>query len=101
MPTDFNAYLSVLEREMEPQAEYTRSMTFFSKLRPELKAQIRMTGVNPLPQTRRAMISLASRVWQGADRGRDNHRGFRGGRYRGRPVGRGGRNEKGPNFVIR
>ena len=64
-PTDFNAYLSALEREMEPQTEYARALTFLSKLRYELKAQIRMTGVNPLPQTRQAMVSLASRVWQG------------------------------------
>jgi len=50
---------------MEPQTDYARALTFLSKLRYELKAQIRMTGANPLPQTRQAMVSLASRVWQG------------------------------------
>jgi len=63
-PWAFDAYLTSLEREMEPKTERTRSMEFFTKLRPNLQREIRRTGMNPLPQTKQAMVSLATRLWE-------------------------------------
>ena len=63
-PWAFDAYLTSLEREMEPKTERTRSMEFFTKLRPNLQREIRRTGINPLPQTKQAMVSLATRLWE-------------------------------------
>ena len=48
-PWAFDAYLTSLEREMEPKTERTRAMEFFSKLRFSLQREIRRTGMNPLP----------------------------------------------------
>ena len=63
-PWEFDAYLTSLEREMEPRGERTRAMEFFSRLRYSLRRVIRLSGVNPLPQTRQAMVSLATRMWE-------------------------------------
>ena len=63
-PWAFDAYLTSLEREMEPKGERTRAMEFFSRLRPSLRRAIRLSGINPLPQTRQAMLSLATRMWE-------------------------------------
>jgi hypothetical protein len=63
-PWAFDAYLTSLEREMEPKGERTRAMELFSRLRPSLRRAIRLSGVNPLPQTRQAMLSLATRMWE-------------------------------------
>jgi hypothetical protein len=63
-PWAFDAYLTSLEREMEPKNERTRAMEFFSRLRPSLQRAIRLSGINPLPQTRQAMLSLATRMWE-------------------------------------
>ena len=63
-PWAFDAYLTSLEREMEPKTERTRSMEFFTKLRPNLQREIRRTGMNPLPQTKQVMVSLATRLWE-------------------------------------
>ena len=49
---------------MEPKTERTRAMEFFSKLRFSLQREIRRTGINPLPQTRQGMLSLATRLWE-------------------------------------
>jgi len=49
---------------MEPKTERTRAMEFFSKLRFSLQREIRRTGMNPLPQTRQGMLSLATRLWE-------------------------------------
>ena len=49
---------------MEPKGERTRAMEFFSRLRPSLRRAIRLSGINPLPQTRQAMLSLATRMWE-------------------------------------
>jgi hypothetical protein len=63
-PWAFDAYLTSLEREMEPKGELTRAMEFFSRLRPSLRRTIRLSGISPLPQTRQAMLSLATRMWE-------------------------------------
>lgn len=63
-PWAFDAYLTSLEREMEPKNEHTRAMEFFSRLRQSLQRAIRLSGINPLPQTRQAMLSLATRMWE-------------------------------------
>jgi len=63
-PWAFDAYLTSLEREMEPKGERTRAMEFFSRLRPSLRRAIRLSGISPLPQTRQAMLSLATRMWE-------------------------------------
>ena len=63
-PWAFDAHLTSLEREMEPKGERTRAMEFFSRLRPSLRRAIRLSGINPLPQTRQAMLSLATRMWE-------------------------------------
>ncbi|KIX01154.1 uncharacterized protein Z518_08879 [Rhinocladiella mackenziei CBS 650.93] len=60
----FDVYLTSLEHEMEPKGERTRAMEFFSRLRPSLRRAIRLSGINPLPQTRQAMLSLATRMWE-------------------------------------
>ena len=49
---------------MEPKGERTRAMEFFSRLRYSLRRAIRLSGINPLPQTRQAMVSLATRMWE-------------------------------------
>ena len=49
---------------MEPKGERTRAMEFFSRLRYSLRRVIRLSGINPLPQTRQAMVSLATRMWE-------------------------------------
>ena len=63
-PWAFDAHLTSLEREMEPKGERTRAMEFFSRLRYSLRRAIRLSGINPLPQTRQAMLSLATRMWE-------------------------------------
>lgn len=63
-PWAFDAHLTSLEREMEPKGERTRAMEFFSRLRPSLRHVIKLSGINPLPQTRQAMLSLATRMWE-------------------------------------
>jgi hypothetical protein len=63
-PWAFDAYLTSLEREMEPKGERTRAMELFSRLRPSLRRAIRLSGINPLPQTRQSMLSLATRMWE-------------------------------------
>jgi hypothetical protein len=64
-PWTFDAYLTSLECELEPASERTRAMDFLSKLQPSLKQTIDLSGVNPLPQTRQEMVSLATRMWEG------------------------------------
>ena len=48
-PWAFDAYLTSLEREMEPKGERTRAMELFSRLRPNLRRVIRLSSINPLP----------------------------------------------------
>jgi hypothetical protein len=64
-PWAFDAYLSSFEVELEPATERTRAMNFLSRLQPQLRKAIHMSGVNPLPQTRQEMVSLATRMWEG------------------------------------
>ena len=64
-PWSFDAYLTSLEVELEPLTERTRAMDFLSKLQPFLHRAIDLSGVNPLPQTRQEMVSLATRMWEG------------------------------------
>ena len=64
-PWNFDAYLTSLEGELEPATERTRAMDFLSKLQPFLQRAIDLSGVNPLPQTRQEMVSLATRMWEG------------------------------------
>ena len=63
-PWAFDAYLTSLEREIEPKGERTRAMELFSRLRPSLRRAIRLSGINLLPQTRQVMLSLATRMWE-------------------------------------
>ena len=63
-PWAFDAYLTSLERGMESKSEWARAMDFFIKLRPNLSKAIRLSGIDPLPQTRQAMLSLATRMWE-------------------------------------
>jgi hypothetical protein len=67
-PWTFDAYLTSLECELEPTTERTRAMDFLSKLHPSLQQAIDLSGVNPLPQTRQEMVSLATRMWEGLKR---------------------------------
>ena len=39
-------------------------MEFFTKLRLSLQREIRRTGMDPLPQTKQGMVSLATRLWE-------------------------------------
>ena len=62
-PWSFDAYLTSLEVELEPQTESTRARDFLHKLQPSLYRAIKMSGLNPLPQIRQEMVSLATRMW--------------------------------------
>ena len=53
-----------MEVELEPASENMRAMDFLCKLQPQLQRQIEFSGINPLPQKRQEMVSLATLMWE-------------------------------------
>jgi Zinc knuckle len=64
-PLDFDAYLSAVERELPETSDDVRANIFFSKLRENVRNQIKLSGITSLPDTRTEMVSLAQRMWEG------------------------------------
>jgi hypothetical protein len=64
-PTDFDDYLSTFEREIIQVSDKDRANRFLAKLRPGLRAQIKIDGMAKLPDTRRGIVALAQRVFEG------------------------------------
>jgi zinc knuckle protein len=62
---DFDAYLSAVERELPEASDDVRANIFFSKLRENVRNQIKLSGITSLPDTRTEMVSLAQRMWEG------------------------------------
>jgi hypothetical protein len=93
-PIDFDIYLRTLEREMTQMSNQERANRFLAKLRDDLRAQIKLSGMSQLPDTRQGMVSLAQRIFEGmrnrrqgrtrddqkekTERERPNQGGFRG-----------------------
>ena len=64
-PLDFDAYLSAVERELPKTPDDVRANILFSKLRNDVRNQIKLSGITSLPATRMEMVSLAQRMWEG------------------------------------
>jgi hypothetical protein len=56
----FHAYLSALEDQLGIPSSIDTTMTYYAKLRPELRAQ--MTNYQDLPKTRDGVVALAARL---------------------------------------
>ena len=63
-PTQFNAYLAAIERDLPQQDEAASAMTFYSKLSKELKRQFKTSDIS-IPDTRAQCVAVAQRVWEG------------------------------------
>jgi hypothetical protein len=62
---DFDSYLSTLEREMTQVSDQERANHFLAKLQHNLRAQIKLSGIAKLPETRQGMVALAQRFFEG------------------------------------
>jgi hypothetical protein len=71
-PTEFNAYLSAIERDLPQQDQKTSAMTFYSKLTRELKRQFQTSNI-VIPDTRAQCVTIAQRVWEGLYRTSRKH----------------------------
>jgi hypothetical protein len=63
-PTEFNAYVSAIERDLPQQDQKASAMTFYSKLTRELKRQFQTSNI-AIPDTRAQCVAIAQRVWEG------------------------------------
>jgi hypothetical protein len=61
-PYDFDTYLHSQEEHLSRESEENRSLTFFSKLLPELRLEIQR-HVRPLPIRREEMVEIAALYW--------------------------------------
>jgi hypothetical protein len=61
-PYDFDTYLHSQEEHLPRESEENRSLTFFSKLLPELRLEIQR-HVRPLPVRREEMVEIAALYW--------------------------------------
>ena len=94
-PQDFDAYLSSLEALMAEMPEEARAQNFFSKLQPELRGQIQVSGRAEMPTTRQEMVTFAHRVWHGLRYTKAPATDFQGQSRRGDHSSRGGHNGRG------
>jgi len=94
-PQDFDAYLSSLEALMAEQPEEARAQNFFSKLQPDLRGQIQVSGRVEMPTTRQEMVSFAHRVWHGLRYANAPTTDFQGQSRRGNHSSRGGHSGRG------
>jgi hypothetical protein len=67
-PTQFDAYLASIEKQIADRPEAERAYTFLAKLIPTLREKIRMVP-NKLPETRADMVAMATRLWDTGERG--------------------------------
>ena len=64
-PMDFDAYLSSIERELPEVPDSIQANRFYAKLNEDVVKQIKISGLQALPDTRTEMVALAQRVWEG------------------------------------
>ncbi|KAK9258843.1 hypothetical protein V1519DRAFT_453501 [Lipomyces tetrasporus] len=64
-PVDFDAYLSSIERELPEVPDSVQANRFYAKLNEDVVKQIKISGLQTLPNTRTGMVALAQRVWEG------------------------------------
>ncbi|KAK9233675.1 hypothetical protein V1525DRAFT_174909, partial [Lipomyces kononenkoae] len=64
-PVDFDAYLSSIERELPEVPDLVQANRFYAKLNEDVVNQIKISGLQTLPNTRTGMVALAQRVWEG------------------------------------
>ncbi|KAK9427042.1 hypothetical protein V1505DRAFT_417712 [Lipomyces doorenjongii] len=64
-PLDFDAYLSSIERELPEVPDSVQANRFYAKLNENVVKQIKISGLQTLPNTRTRMVALAQRVWEG------------------------------------
>ena len=62
---DFDAYLSVVERELPETPDDVRADIFFPKLHKDVRNQKKLSEITSLPTTYMKMVSLAQRMWEG------------------------------------
>jgi hypothetical protein len=63
-PSQFNAYLSSIERDLPQKDEQASAMTLYSKLSRDLKKQFKTADI-PIPETRAKCVAVAQRIWEG------------------------------------
>ncbi|KAK9241692.1 hypothetical protein V1506DRAFT_550009 [Lipomyces tetrasporus] len=63
-PVDFDAYLSSIEREVPEVPDSVQANRFYAKLNEDVVKQIKISGLQTLPNTRTGMVALAQRVWE-------------------------------------
>ncbi|KAK9427233.1 hypothetical protein V1505DRAFT_417614 [Lipomyces doorenjongii] len=64
-PVDFDAYLSSIERELPEVPDSVQANRFYAKLNEDVVKQIKISGLQTLPNTPTGMVALAQRVWEG------------------------------------
>ncbi|KAN0076223.1 hypothetical protein V8E54_006365 [Elaphomyces granulatus] len=60
-PVDFDAYLSSIERELPEVPDSIQANRFYAKLNEDVVKQIKISGLQTLPNTRTEMVALAQR----------------------------------------
>jgi hypothetical protein len=63
-PSQFNAYLSSIERDLPQKDEEASAMTLYSKLSRDLRKQFQKANI-PIPETRAKCVAVAQRIWEG------------------------------------
>ncbi|KAK9372912.1 uncharacterized protein V1513DRAFT_486596 [Lipomyces chichibuensis] len=63
-PVDFDAYLSSIERELPEVLDSVQANRFYAKLNEDVVNQIKISGIQTLPNNRTGMVALAQRVWE-------------------------------------
>lgn len=64
-PVDFDAYLSSIEQELPEVSDSVQANRYYAKLNENVVKQIKLSGLQTLPNTRTEMVALAQRVWEG------------------------------------